>query len=292
MFLVSLNQNLIKKDLDSLMRIRFPGMKVLHFDSSGKGRIFVLWNPVGVDLQLLSLGTQFVHVRVTCLRTSKVFFASFIYGLNKIVERRPLWDNLKHVGSTISEPWVLLGDFNNVLSQEDKKGGLEVKNYETRDFVDCVGHLDLTDMRSLGCFYTWMSPTVCNKLDRVMVNPEWINSAYHGVTEYLAPGCVSDHTLSVVSLLEPRFFKKKPFKFFNMWAISERFGGIVADKWNYLGEGTAQFRLKQTLNNLKGPLTKLNQNQFSHISFRAEKAKSELVKLQSVSAEWYPVSGL
>lgn len=275
-----------KKDLDSLMRIRFPGMQVINnFDSNSRGRILVIWNPASVDLEVMSMESQCVHVRVTCLRTAKVFCASFIYGLNKIVQRRMLWDNLKQVGSTIKDPWVLMGDFNNVLSQEDKKGGLEVKNYETREFLDCVGQLDLTDMRSIGCFFTWMSNAVCCKLDRVMINPEWMNASYEGVAEFLAPGCVSDHTLSVVSLLETRFAKKKPFKFFNMWALSERFSGIVADKWSYSGVGTAQFRLKQILNKLKGPLTNLNHTQFSHISSRASKAKRELVLVQNLALE-------
>lgn len=63
-----------------------------------------------------------------------------------------------------------LGDFNNVFLTEEKNGGLKVTNYETNDFVDCVASVDLIDLKYVGCFFTWMSPKFCSKLDRVMVN--------------------------------------------------------------------------------------------------------------------------
>lgn len=69
----------------------------------------------------------------------------FVYGLNKLVQRRSLWNDLKHFGSSIVDPWLILGDFNNVSSPEEKQGGIIVKNYEVRDFVDCVASLDLFD---------------------------------------------------------------------------------------------------------------------------------------------------
>lgn len=59
-----------------------------------------------------------------------------------------------------------------------------------------------------------MSPSVCSKLDRVLVNPCWLNYNLDGMAEYIAPGCVSDHTLSVVSFLEPCVKKKKTIQIF------------------------------------------------------------------------------
>lgn len=128
-------------------------------------------------------------MRVTCLGWKIDFCVSFTYGLNKIIERRTLWDNLKQYGYFIANPWILLGDFNDVLSLEERIGGIHVQNYEIKDFVDCFAHLDLHDMRSMGCTYTWMSSTVDNKLDRVMINPigpmqtcmDWLNFLLPGV---------------------------------------------------------------------------------------------------------------
>lgn len=103
------------------MQIQFSGMYAVHnFIFSSKGRIFVVWNPACVDLRVLDMGEQCIHVRTTCLRSKTVFCASFVYGLNKIVGIRLLWLNLKQFGDVLNEPWILLGYFNNVLSLEEK----------------------------------------------------------------------------------------------------------------------------------------------------------------------------
>ncbi|XP_073271517.1 uncharacterized protein [Primulina huaijiensis] len=269
------------KALQNLLRIRFPGMKATHnFDMSNKGRIFVLWNPTRVDLTTVCLTDQVLHARVKCLMTQKEFCISFIYGFNTIVQRRLLWNDLIRFGANCSSPWILLCDFNNVLTPDEKQGGLKVKNYETKDFVDCVAILDLLDLKFSGCFYTWMSPKVCSKLDRVLVNQAWLSSDLNGHTEFQAPGCLSDHTVSIVSLLEDQKQKPKAFKFFNMWTLSEKFLDLVLDRWKFEGYGTCQYRLKQLFKGLKKPLQTLNRQHFGNISSRAAAAKRRLEELQ------------
>lgn len=62
-----------------------------------------------------------------------------------------------------------------------------------------------------------------NKLDKVMINPRWTNANLYGLAEFLAPGCVSDHALCLVTILEESIVRKKPLKFFNMWTLNENF---------------------------------------------------------------------
>lgn len=273
------------KSLATMMRIHFPGMSVVHnFDFSDKGRILIIWNHNSTTLNVLDIGDQFIHAEIKCLLSEKVFIATFVYGFNILVKRRPLWNELKNFGIGLSMPWLVLGDFNNVLSPNEKKGGLMVKNYETKDFVDCVASLDLIDVKSIGCFYTWMSPKVCSKLDRVMVNNMWITSALVGLAEFVAPGCSSDHTITIVSCIEEQKTKEKiPFKFLNMWTLCEDFLTVVSRKWKFGGYGTAQFRLKELLGGLKTPLKHINNKHFSHISSRANKAKERLLVAQHES---------
>lgn len=140
-------------------------------------------------------------------------------------------DRLDYVWVDYILSWIVLGDFNNVLSASEKKGGLSVTNYGIKDFVDCFNVLDLLDMKYVGCTFTWMSSSVCCKLDRVLVNPTWMRSDFDALAEFVAPGCVFDHSCIVVSLLESRIKQSKPFKFFNMWTLSDDFLNIVARKW-------------------------------------------------------------
>lgn len=162
-----------------------------------------------------------IHVHVSCLLSMKTFLATFVYGLNKIVQRRPLWESLKRMGSSISCP------FNNVLSTEENKGGLQIKNYEISDFVDCVASIDLIDIKYVGCFYTWSSPRVCSKLDRVMVNNDWIGSKFMGFADFIAPGSIFDHALSLVSCFEE--IKLKPKSHLNSLIC----GHLMINSWTW-----------------------------------------------------------
>ncbi|XP_073025316.1 uncharacterized protein [Primulina eburnea] len=270
-----------EKSLLDMMRIHFPGMKFFHnFSLSNKGRILILWNPLTVHLNMVSMSVQSMHVTVDNVPNVGKICLSFVYGLNTIVLRRNLWEDLKLFGETCSLPWITLGDFNSVLTQSEKKGGLPITDYNIKDFVDCVSSLDLIDLRYIGCKFTWYSPKVCSKLDHVLVNQKWISSSLDGLAEFVAPGCISDHTVSIVSFLHHNLQRQKPFKFFNMWALSDRFMDIVRDNWNFLGYGTKQFILKEKFKNVKKPLQLLNKNQFGHISSRANCAKKRLQSIQ------------
>ncbi|XP_073291645.1 uncharacterized protein [Primulina huaijiensis] len=267
--------------LDKLRRIRFSCMKVAHnFLLNNKGRIMVLWNPNKIRLDVIATTEQSMHVKIQCLLTDKVFCTSFVYGFNTIVQRRTLWDDMKTFGINCKLPWIILGDFNNVLFSNEKKSGVNIRNYDTKDFVDCVASLDLIDLKFTGCFYTWMSPKVCSKLDRVLVNSFWNVSKLEGVAEFIAPGCLSDHSLCIASILQQQKTTAKPFKFLNMWTLSDEFMHTVRRNWCFHGHGTAQYQIKQLFNGLKKPLQLINRKNFSNISVRAQAANKKLERLQ------------
>ena len=84
--------------------------------------------------------------------------------------RRSLWENLIRWGGTLSEPWLLMGDFNNILRREERVCGAAVSHYQINDFTECCDELGLSDLQFTGCHLTWTNGTVWSKLDRVMAN--------------------------------------------------------------------------------------------------------------------------
>jgi len=120
---------------------------------------------------MLHFSTQGIHVRITSLVHQYSFTAPFIYGFNIITARRALWKDLRRWGT--KSPWILLGDFNSILSQDDKHNREPVSNYETSDFRVCCSNLGIADLNSTGCHFTWINGTVWIKIDRVMVNAHW-----------------------------------------------------------------------------------------------------------------------
>lgn len=60
-----------------------------------------------------------------------------------------LWNKLQQVGASISLPWVLYGDFNNIMSTEDRIGQ-PVTETVIQGFQAMLNDLQLTLLRSTG----------------------------------------------------------------------------------------------------------------------------------------------
>ncbi|GFS42551.1 hypothetical protein Acr_00g0080480 [Actinidia rufa] len=194
--------------------------------------------------------------------------------------RRPLWDNLRRFSTSVDKPWILLGDFNNVLSNNEKSNGLPVTEYEIRDFKNCCYDLGISDLRSSGVFYTWSNNSVWCKLDRTMVNNNWVQDGILAQAVYELPGKFSDHSSCTISLLEENDKGATPFKFYNMWSKHESFLEVVSNSWNLRMMGIRMYKLCRKLKAVKEPLKILNRKHFTHISAKEEAAEEELVQAQ------------
>lgn len=51
-------------------------------------------------------------------------------------------------------PWILIGDFNNVLCCQDKIGGNPMMMNEYKDLIEIMQHNGLYEAPSKGCYYT------------------------------------------------------------------------------------------------------------------------------------------
>lgn len=87
--------------------------------------------------------------------TSKVrIHLSVVYAQDNVNQRHQLWTDLRNIPIPSQDPWLLSGDFNNVLSSEDRIGS-PVTEAEIKEFKDVINDLQLTPLRSKGWHYTW-----------------------------------------------------------------------------------------------------------------------------------------
>ncbi|KAI9122119.1 hypothetical protein K1719_006808 [Acacia pycnantha] len=72
----------------------------------------------GADSEMM-----FIHMEVLwkCINSSFLFTA--VYGSPQEHLRKYLWEDLAHLAIVPSSPWLLAGDFNAILSHEERKGG-------------------------------------------------------------------------------------------------------------------------------------------------------------------------
>lgn len=247
---------------------------VSNADYAAYARIVVFWNHDTVKVEMLHSSAQGIHVMVTSLVQQFCFAATFIYGFNTIAARRGLWEDLRRWET--ASPWLLLGDFNSVLSQEDKHNGEPVSTYETTDFRECCSDLGIADLNSTGSHFTWTNGRIWTKIDRVMANTQWFNLQQRAHVHFGNPGAFSDHSPSTVQLGLRELCGKRNFKFFNKWATHPQFLETISQHWSLDIYGSHMYILCNKLKHLKGRLKTLNNLHFSHISERVARAGKEL----------------
>ena len=113
------------------------------------GGLWLLWDSKQVELTELSSTEQEIHVIISSTANSP-WLLSTIYTSLRLAERRLLWDNLKTMAGLHSLPWVIAGDFNEVLMNRDKFGGNAISISRALKFQDCLNVCNMIDIGFVG----------------------------------------------------------------------------------------------------------------------------------------------
>ncbi|KAJ8431134.1 hypothetical protein Cgig2_010067 [Carnegiea gigantea] len=141
---------------------------------------------------------QLLHGEATYLPTAKNFHITFIYGRNLVNQRLPLWEGLKAIFQSMDDPWCVLGDFNSILHQGDRIGGIDVTEGEIKDFAACIQHCGLQEFSFEGAFFSWTNKQVWPRINKALHNGFWYASHDFTHVHYLPQG-LSDHTPIILS---------------------------------------------------------------------------------------------
>lgn len=117
---------------------------------------------------------------------------TFIYASNFLLDREKLWIDIANEAKQVSIPWLLLGDFNNITSLNDKKGGTLVPFRYMSGLIDCNTTSGLMEINIAGFKNTWRKKGIATKIDKVFCYSEFLevlpNSHVVGIANP-----VSDH---------------------------------------------------------------------------------------------------
>ncbi|KAK8609874.1 hypothetical protein V6N13_093284 [Hibiscus sabdariffa] len=85
------------------------------------GGIWLCWYH-SITIDVLVSHFQFLHFRITCTVDGNSALATLIYASPNATKRKCVWSHLNLLASSITQPWVLFGDFNATLSDDDRMG--------------------------------------------------------------------------------------------------------------------------------------------------------------------------
>ncbi|XP_062093556.1 uncharacterized protein LOC133799568 [Humulus lupulus] len=177
-----------------------------------------------MDIRFCS--SQFIHYWVVPKNGLRAFFCTFVYAFNEEERRMVLWQHIRNLRT--KETWVLLGDFNATIYQ-DERIGERVRSLYSEAFSDFLIECDLLDILYTGYFFTWNNKQtppdrIVAKLDRVLKG-------------------LFDHSPAVLSLIKNMDLGKKPFRYFKMWQRFSGYQQCVSEAWQILVHGTLMYRV-------------------------------------------------
>ncbi|GAU42633.1 hypothetical protein TSUD_238250 [Trifolium subterraneum] len=109
-----------------------------------------------------------------------------VYASPRENERSETWHQIRQLATTITDPWLMMGDFNEIASPDEKKRG-SASRYQKMD-------------------------RVFKKLDRVLCNVSWRLRFHEGFAKVL-PRVQSDHhPIIVISDGETNMGRNRPFR--------------------------------------------------------------------------------
>ncbi|XP_062113350.1 uncharacterized protein LOC133824482 [Humulus lupulus] len=254
--LVSLLETKVKnKNMGSLYNSLFSGW--FFTDNNpwiDKGRIIVAWNPKVYSLDIRLCTTQLIHCLVQVPNQAGSCFITFVYGFNDELSTEQLWKDMQELVVSIVDPWMVIGNFNEILSHHERIGK-KVAAKLSSSFQDCLSFCYLEDLKFSGCFYTWNNKQkaeekIYSKIDRALVNSQWTDYFPNSEVVFLLEG-LFDHSPVLVHFYLEFAMEKKPFRYFQIWKEAPSYAVKIQTSWNIPVVGTEMFQVVSKLKRLK-----------------------------------------
>ncbi|KAK3212709.1 hypothetical protein Dsin_017415 [Dipteronia sinensis] len=139
------------------VKLGFKGKLVV--DSFGNsGGLCLFWSDE-VNVDLLSFSQAHIDVRICHFQKPVWRFTGF-YGHPRQDQRCHSWTMLRRLAGMSKLPWICMGDFNEILWDSEKLGGITKNWKQVSDFRETLEDCGLEDMGFMGPNFTW-----CNKRD-------------------------------------------------------------------------------------------------------------------------------
>ncbi|XP_042950087.1 uncharacterized protein LOC122282202 [Carya illinoinensis] len=254
-------------------------------DSVGRsGGLALFWKE---DINLRIISYSRIHIHASIKNCDGVeWLLTGVYGHPDSGQGSEGWRLLKFLGRGVVLPWIVFGDFNEILDHSEKLGGNIRSDLQMREFREVLSDCHLRDLGYVGSLFTWSNrrgeeDLVKERLDRFLANSLWCDMfpnlrVTHGVVAY------SDH-IPLWLDTEGALFRRRSrrlFRFEAMWVGETECSSIIERVW---GRRHGPISLDQIMGRFSSCATELgrwNKASFGHVQKNLATAKRRLQCLE------------
>ena len=129
--------------------------------SNGRsGSLALLWRE-GTNVRFKSCSNSHIDVVVHGVVSTEPWWATGFYGQPEASKRGMSWQLLEALRAQCNMPWVVFGDFKEILHSGEKFGAVDREAKQMEAFGECLDRCRLADLGFFRQKYTW-----CNSRHR------------------------------------------------------------------------------------------------------------------------------
>jgi hypothetical protein len=236
---VFLMETLCQRKYMECLRYRLGFDNIFVVDPVGRsGGLALLWR-TKENLEIYNYSRRHIHAVVKDDEGHPVWKLTGFYGHPDSSKRSESWDILRFLSSCQPYPWICVGDFNEIVDQEEKEGSLLRRESRMIGFREALEACHLGDLGFIGSQFTWSNRRsddyfTRERLDRAVANSEWCN-IFPRVSVLVLAARTSDHSPLIVSShgrLIGRTPYRRSFKFEALWGEEAECAEIINLAWN------------------------------------------------------------
>ncbi|XP_027152118.1 uncharacterized protein LOC113752185 [Coffea eugenioides] len=212
---------------------------------------------------------------------------SFVHARCTLEERRGLWQALL-VDKPRDQPWCIYGDFNVIISPNEKRGGRPFRASEGLDLLTFMEETEVFYVGFSGSSFTWCNnhhgrARIWKRLDRLLVNGECselpsVVSVTHLVRH------PSDHAPLRVSFTSRVDDKPHAFRFLNVWTSRASLLDVIRTTWQQECQVEEEFWKQK--NRVKWPRHGDRNSKFFHATLRQRRLQEVIHRIKDETGIW------
>lgn len=105
------------------------------------GGMVVLWDHTTVNIYNIVRRNQEISTTIEVFPSRNSWLFSSIYASTNKDTRNLLWTNLANISNNYKGPWLIGGDFSNVISENEKFGGRPINKRRSKHLWSTINKL-------------------------------------------------------------------------------------------------------------------------------------------------------
>lgn len=259
-------------------RLRFENSVVVEAMNRAGG-MAMFWSR---DTNILEVNTTAftIEAKIEDSDSNCIWWFVGLYASCDPLIRREQWRVISRRKRLWGDRFLIAGDFNDILSNEEKWGGVVREERSFRNFKDFIDQNNLVDIGYDGQPWTWSNHwndegEIRQRLDRGLCSMGWFQVFEQARCQHLTT-LASDHSMLMIDTIPATDRHKKRFYFDKRWLQKEGVHQVIERAWNIEEQGSRMFKITKKIRNCRIELLKWRNSFQANSRSKIQDLKKEL----------------